>query len=638
MSHAPVEASDYQGEELAYAQATNELNRLVDTGTPWSGSERNQVFLNLGKQLGKEKSTEFADISAVAGFDFPDDSRGLTSLDWDLDGDLDFITTNRTAPRVRLFENQFPHREQSSISVKLTGTKVNQNAIGSRVELTITDEKNERTVLHRTLTAGHGFLSQASKWLHFGIPENTRIETLTVFWDGKSPETFSGIKAGGFFLLKQGTRKSSPWSPPFKPVIPSSSEYELKPLAPTSVAHLERPLPLPHLPAFDHLGKKTELTFPLKKPILLNLWATWCPDCAEELSDFAKHQDHFTKAGVELVTLCVDIKVDDAEGRTKALKILSDKGVTSRPLFVTEKTLDLIHLCHAVPFVRPEQLPAPSSLLITTDGHLLTIFRGAADPDQLLPALQAATFEKEQWQAFANPGKGPWIHGADVVPYSGLAKKMLDRGWLEDTGHYLLAQKKSLKEDGNIFPEFLMLTGTRFLEKDLRSRGIRILEAAVEAAPQLAAARNNLAVALLQTNRGAEAVPHLEAAIQSDPNFLNPRMNLAQYYTQIGSHDTALSLITPVLEKQYHPKAIRIRAQIEVARQDFPTLLKTFQLISQNEPQDSSAWINLAKLQQQFGNTREALKSFESASAILPQNKQLPKVIAQLREQLENSK
>ncbi|MGJ8695177.1 MAG: ASPIC/UnbV domain-containing protein [Verrucomicrobiaceae bacterium] len=638
MSHAPVEASDYQGEELAYAKATEELNSLVDAGTPWSGSERNQVFLNLGKQLGNDKSTEFADISAVAGFDFPDDSRGLTSLDWDLDGDLDFLTTNRTAPRVRLFENQFPLRDRSSLSVKLIGTKVNRDAIGSRVELTITNDKKEKTLLHRTLTAGHGFLSQASKWIHFGIPENTRIETLTVFWDGQTKENFPDLKAGGFFQLKQGTQKPSPWNPPFKPAIPSSSEYELEPLSPTSMAHLERPLPLPDLPVIDQSGKETNLSFPLDKPILLNLWATWCPDCAGELTDFAAHRSDFEKTGVELVTLCVDIQLGDAEGRAKALKILSEKGVTSRPLFVTGKTLDLIHLCHAVPFIRPEQLPAPSSLLITADGHLRTVFRGAADQHELILALQAATLENEQWQAFARPAEGPWVYGPDVIAYSGVAKSMIEQDWLQEAGSYLLERKDSLKDDGKLYPELLMLTGTRFLEQNLRNHGICMLEAAVEAAPELAAARNNLAVALLQMNRGAEAVPHLEAAINADPDFLNPRMNLAQYHTNTGNHDIALNLITPVLQKQYHPKAIRIRAQIEVARQDFRTLLKTFQLISQNEPQDPGAWINLGKLYQQFGNTREALHSFESASTLLPQNKQLIAAIAQLREKLKNSK
>ena len=92
MSQAPVEASEYRGAAKAYVEATMELNRQVDAGTSWSGNERNNLFLNLGKE---GAVPDFADASALMGFDFPDDSRGLVSLDWDFDGDLDFITTNR---------------------------------------------------------------------------------------------------------------------------------------------------------------------------------------------------------------------------------------------------------------------------------------------------------------------------------------------------------------------------------------------------------------------------------------------------------------------------------------------------------------------------------------------------------------
>ena len=119
MSQAPVRASDYQGADKVFAEATAELNRQVDEGTSWSGNERNQVFLNLGDLHGENKVPRFADISAVAGFDLPDDSRALVSLDWDHDGDLDIITTNRTAPRLRIFENRHAKRTDSSLAIKL---------------------------------------------------------------------------------------------------------------------------------------------------------------------------------------------------------------------------------------------------------------------------------------------------------------------------------------------------------------------------------------------------------------------------------------------------------------------------------------------------------------------------------------
>ena len=72
MSHAPVLAEDYQGDDRRFAEATDELNRQVAAGTSWSGNERNNVFLNLGRRIGDTQAPDFAEISALAGFDLPD--------------------------------------------------------------------------------------------------------------------------------------------------------------------------------------------------------------------------------------------------------------------------------------------------------------------------------------------------------------------------------------------------------------------------------------------------------------------------------------------------------------------------------------------------------------------------------------
>ena len=74
---------------------------MTSQGVSWSGRERNCAFLNTGRR-------RFANISAVSGFDFLDDGRGLALCDWDHDGDLDVWVTNRNAPRVRFLRNDVP--------------------------------------------------------------------------------------------------------------------------------------------------------------------------------------------------------------------------------------------------------------------------------------------------------------------------------------------------------------------------------------------------------------------------------------------------------------------------------------------------------------------------------------------------
>ena len=603
-----------------------ELNRQVDEGTSWSGNERNQVFLNLGEHNGDQNLPRFADISAVSGFDFPDDSRGLASLDWDHDGDLDFITTNRTAPRVRIFQNTLPLRPKSSFFIKLTGTKTNRDAIGSRVTLQL-EQDGKSIEIQRTLRAGEGFLSQSSKWLHFGLPENATIKNLTAHWFGHEPQSFSGLQAGKSYHLIQS--KPAPVEKTFPkislPVIRRTYEN------PSPLTHLARPLPLPELPYKNLDGQDLVLSHTLQKPTILTLWATWCPDCLEELHHFTKHAGSFRAAGFDVLALCVDIE-EEPGNPAKARTILKDTKFPFATGIATTKTLELIHLSHNNVFIRPSQLPVPTTLILGPETKLHAIARGPVTIDELTPALKSLP---KSWSEFSRPaGPGIWQHGPDPVPYSGIAKELLERGWLDDAASYLLDRKSDLLPDGKIYPELLMAIGTKVLSNKETERGISLLELAAETAPDLSAAHNNLAVAYLQDGRADDAAPHLETALSLDPNFLDARLNLARYHLGIKDPESAQTLLAPVLKKGYHSKIIRLQAQIHILQQDYPSLLTVFQTITLNEPDDPTAWINLGKLQQQMKQPAAALAAFEKAGQLLPQNEQIQSIIKQLRESL----
>ena len=99
MSQSPVNDFSEQA-TLRYKQGWRALNRLLHEDRSFSGHERDCAFLNCGGD-----SPSFATVSAVAGFDFADDGRGLATSDWDFDGDVDVWLTLRTAPRVRFVKN-----------------------------------------------------------------------------------------------------------------------------------------------------------------------------------------------------------------------------------------------------------------------------------------------------------------------------------------------------------------------------------------------------------------------------------------------------------------------------------------------------------------------------------------------------
>ncbi|YCM42949.1 tetratricopeptide repeat protein [Verrucomicrobiaceae bacterium 227] len=149
---------------------------------------------------------------------------------------------------------------------------------------------------------------------------------------------------------------------------------------------------------------------------------------------------------------------------------------------------------------------------------------------------------------------------------SSLPQDLLEREWLDDAADFLIDQKSGLLPDGQIYPELLMALGTQLINEQQPSRGIRLLQEAVTASPHLIAARNNLAVALLQSKRLEEAATHLKAALEIDPNFQDARLNLARYHLEKNEPQSAASLIAPILAKGYHPKAISLHARILISR------------------------------------------------------------------------
>ena len=163
---------------LVYEQGWKALNRLLHEDRSFSGHEKNCAYVNMG-------GGNFADASYATGVNFPDDGRGLALVDWDFDGDLDFWTTNRTAPRVRLMKNTTDSMAFVTVRLEGNGKTTNRDAIGARLRLYL---KGEATPRLRSLRTSEGFLSMSSNWIHFGLGAATAIERLEVDWPGGGTE------------------------------------------------------------------------------------------------------------------------------------------------------------------------------------------------------------------------------------------------------------------------------------------------------------------------------------------------------------------------------------------------------------------------------------------------------------------
>ena len=155
----------------------------------------------------------------------------------------------------------------------------------------------------RSLRAGDGFLAQSSKWLHFGLSSGDATAKARVWWPGGEVEVFDGLAAGGRYLLSQGRGTSQPWRVR-NSSVPSADATAQVPVERKLVSVYN--LPLPQLDYLDQAGATRDLGKFRGRPLLVNLWASWCAPCAKELAEITTHADALRDAGVQVLALAVD--------------------------------------------------------------------------------------------------------------------------------------------------------------------------------------------------------------------------------------------------------------------------------------------------------------------------------------------
>jgi len=158
-----------------------------------------------------------------SGLSDPSIGRGAVTFDYDNDGDLDILVVNQSQYRdpgyvvetqgVRLFRNETT--DNNWLKIKLLGQTVDKNGIGSRVEVYVNDKK-----LIREIDGGSSHESQSSTLAHFGLGQNTKVDTLKVRWMGGGSQTMYEVAANQLITVDQAviTSLKSPLSS-FSPTL-----------------------------------------------------------------------------------------------------------------------------------------------------------------------------------------------------------------------------------------------------------------------------------------------------------------------------------------------------------------------------------------------------------------------------------
>lgn len=162
-------------------------------------------------------------------------------------------------------------------------------------------------------------------------------------------------------------RKPAPhiFTPIFTPVAGPAAAAETIADPVDGLQLISPPEPIPDLKFEDADGNTHTLHEFLGKPVLLNIWATWCGPCVEELPSLAALAPRAAKDGIVVLPLSVD-----RGGTGRVRSFYASHGIDALPAWNdSEGTATEALGLHGV----------PTTFLIDADGRTVAKLEGAAD-------------------------------------------------------------------------------------------------------------------------------------------------------------------------------------------------------------------------------------------------------------------
>jgi peroxiredoxin len=150
--------------------------------------------------------------------------------------------------------------------------------------------------------------------------------------------------------------------------IPPLLHKFFPPKLPVAVLRIHQaPHPLAEFTFSDGSGRSLTLSRFRGTFILLNVWATWCPPCKEEMASFDHLASLFAKKGLTIVPISIDVS-----GASEVRYFYKKLGLNMLPIYVDPSKSVMRAL--AVTGI-------PTTLLINRDGLEIARVAGAAQWD-----------------------------------------------------------------------------------------------------------------------------------------------------------------------------------------------------------------------------------------------------------------
>ena len=172
--------------------------------------------------------------------------------------------------------------------------------------------------------------------------------------------SFTGAEAGKTYKFKAAA------------LIKTGSSYiaqDLTSAVSVTTAAKKAELKTADFTVYDASGNKHKLSDYAGKPIIINLWATWCPPCKRELPHFEKYYKQY---GDKIQFLMIDVW-EEKSIQNDVKKFISDNGYTFPVFYDYDSSADAAYGMGAIPV----------TIVINSSGELVEQHLGSMEEYEL---------------------------------------------------------------------------------------------------------------------------------------------------------------------------------------------------------------------------------------------------------------
>ncbi len=599
-----------------YMRNFRDLNDQVARGKSFSGYERNALFLN-------RKGDGFADVGAILGVDYDDDARAVATVDWDRDGNLDMWVANRTAPQLRLLRNGHDEGNRA-ITILLIGNgkTTNRDAIGARLKLVGSSDQRSRQI--RTVHAGDGFLAQSSQWIHFGIGEREDdTYDLEVDWPGGGKVVYPSLESGERYIVTQDRGIVPSPRVAIRDLPELVRQDDQKMLAPKrSGFWVANQVPFPELTFTAPDGSEQTTTQFLGKPILINLWATWCAPCLAELKELAGHAEDLEALGATVLALNVNgLSVSDGlESKTPPKRVLDRAGYELPYGIARQENLAKIEILIEYLSSRRSSLSIPTSILVDAEGNVAAVYLQSVGWEELGADLRALSGTPDETMERASGRKGRWFANPLQVDRSSY---LADYATLYGTNGF---PEESQRLYQLVRPDSEGITAQGYYNraKSAAQQGetveaIKLYQESIRLNPQYGRALTGLGAIYLAQKRIDDAQSLFDRAIEIDPNHATALINLAMIDQMRGNLEAAVRRLRKVVSRnsEYHEAQLSLGAALASMKQHEEAIQHLVKAVELN-PKSVVGHLNLAKVFAADGKLQQSERVYRTVVDLDP--------------------